>query len=181
MSMMTLPELAQYTYQGLKRENINVTLSGGACVSIYTHNAYQSIDLDFIRDLTTSIEEVATVMKGLGFKREGRKFTHLQSEFYVEFPPPPLTVGEEPPRQLIEKELRTALGNLAVKMLSPTDCVKDRLCAYFHWNDLQSLDQAIMVCRNQEIDLPEVERWALHEGMGSKHQDFLAALKNKNR
>jgi hypothetical protein len=46
---MNLEELAQYTYGGLKEDGIDVTLSGGACVSIYTCNAYQSGDLDFIR------------------------------------------------------------------------------------------------------------------------------------
>jgi len=54
---MRLQELAHHTYQGLKKKGINVTLSGGACVSIYTENAYQSGDLDFIRNMTDSFEE----------------------------------------------------------------------------------------------------------------------------
>ena len=34
--------------------------------------------------------------------------------------------------------------NKILKLLSPTDCVKDRLAAYYHWNDRQSLEQAIL-------------------------------------
>ena len=29
--------------------------------------------------------------------------------------------------------------------MTPTDSVKDRLAAYYHWNDQQALEQAIMV------------------------------------
>jgi hypothetical protein len=57
-----LEELAQYTYAGLEQAGIDVTLSGGACVSIYTHNAYQSYGLDFIRQLHDGIEKVAQAM-----------------------------------------------------------------------------------------------------------------------
>ncbi|MDI6740798.1 MAG: hypothetical protein QME74_10605 [Candidatus Edwardsbacteria bacterium] len=38
-------------------------------------------------------------------------------------------------------------------LLSPTDCVKDRLAAYFHWNDRQSLEQAGLVADNRKIDI----------------------------
>ena len=38
-------------------------------------------------------------------------------------------------------------------LLSPTDCVKDRLAAYFFWNDRLSLAQALGVAaRNAVID-----------------------------
>jgi len=91
---MSLQELAQFKYQGLKKEAIEVGLSGGACVSIYTDNAYQSGDLDFIRQGSESFERVSAVMIAMGFKNHGRHFTHPDSEFFVEFPRPPLTVGE---------------------------------------------------------------------------------------
>jgi len=36
-------------------------------------------------------------------------------------------------------------------LLTPTDCVKDRLAAYFFWNDLQSLGQAVMVVKEIKL------------------------------
>jgi hypothetical protein len=177
MKKMNLPELAQYTCRGLKQKGIGVTLSGGACVSIYTENAYQSADLDFIREMSDSFEKTSVVMETLGFARQGRRFTHPQSEFYVEFPAPPLTVGEERPKEIVEHMLHTSLGNIPVTMLSPTDCVKDRLCGFFHWNDLQSLDQALMVAARQQVDLREIKRWAEKEGMAEKHGVFAAAMR----
>jgi len=61
-------------------------------------------------------------------------------------------------------------------LLSPTDCVKDRLAAYYHWNDEQSLDQALMVYKENQVDLGEVERWSLNEGMEVKFKVFKESL-----
>ena len=40
-------ELAAFIFETLKKSGIHVVLVGGACVSIYSHNQYQSSDLDF--------------------------------------------------------------------------------------------------------------------------------------
>ncbi|MEO6094658.1 MAG: hypothetical protein ABIW76_02915 [Fibrobacteria bacterium] len=178
---MGLQELAQYTYQGLKREGIEVTLSGGACVSIYTDNAFQSGDLDFIRQGTDSIERVSTAMTAMGFKNHGRHFTHPDSELFVEFPRPPLTVGEETPKSVLEYPITSRLGRIKVRMLSPTDCIKDRLCGFYYWNDLQSLDQAVMVAKHKRVDGKEIERWSKAERMSEKHAIFKEALAKKRK
>jgi len=61
--------------------------------------------------------------------------------------------------------------------MSPTDCVKDRLAAFYHWNDRQSLEQAILVSRRQSVDLKEIRRWSLKEGMADKLALFRKSLK----
>ena len=61
--------------------------------------------------------------------------------------------------------------------MSPTDCVKDRLAAFYHWNDRQSLEQAILVSRRQAVDLKEIRRWSLKEGMAEKLAVFRKSLK----
>ena len=45
-------------------------------------------------------------------------------------------------------------------LLSATDCVKDRLAAYYYWDDLQSLEQAVLVAKSKEIDISEIRRWS---------------------
>ena len=50
-----------------------------------------------------------------------------------------------------------------LQLLSPTDCVKDRLTAYYHWDDLQALEQAKMVAKNHKIDFEEIRRWSAVE------------------
>lgn len=105
-------------------------------------------------------------MRSLGFIQKGRYFTHPDTQFLVEFPPGPLSVGKEPVKKIEEFELETG----TLKIISPTDCVKDRLLAYFHWGDRQSLEQAVLVARGNPVNLAEIERWAEVEG---KRNDFL--------
>lgn len=111
-------------------------------------------------------------MEALGFKKDGRHFRHPDSPYIVEFLSPPLSVGEEPVREI--HEIRR--GRLILKLLSPTDCVKDRLAAFYHWNDRPSLNQAVLVCKNAKIDLHEVRRWSINEGMKGKFELFKKIL-----
>lgn len=86
--------------------------------------------------------------------------------------PEELAVGNEPVRSITERV--TATGVL--RLLSPSDCVKDRLAAYFHWNDRQALQQAVLVASMQRVDLEEVRRWSTAEGAGGKFEEFLLAI-----
>jgi hypothetical protein len=81
-------------------------------------------------------------------------------------------VGQEPVREI--REIRR--GKRILRLLSPTDCVKDRLAAFYHWNDRQSLDQAIFVCRDAKVDLHEVKRWSISEGMKNRFGIFEKAI-----
>jgi hypothetical protein len=66
-------------------------------------------------------------------------------------------------------------------LLSPTDCVKDRLAAFFHWNDRQSLEQAVLVGKAQKIDMDDVGGWSKSEGNEEKFRVFEQRLRLKNR
>ncbi|MEQ9463422.1 MAG: hypothetical protein RJQ10_07155 [Haliea sp.] len=41
-------ELAALVCTTLSKLDVDVVLTGGSCVSVWTHNAYISLDLDFI-------------------------------------------------------------------------------------------------------------------------------------
>jgi hypothetical protein len=90
-----------------------------------------SKDLDFIEEGPVPRRVVREAMKSLGFEENNRFFVHAETELFVEFPTGPLTVGDERVERV--SECRTTTGRL--RLLTPTDCVKDRLAAYFHWND----------------------------------------------
>ena len=61
---MTLGELAAYIDTHLREHGINVVLSGGACVAIYSDHQYVSKDLDFIAQFTIDHAEVQTAVGG---------------------------------------------------------------------------------------------------------------------
>ncbi len=63
-------------------------------------------------------------------------------------------------------------------LLTPADCVKDRLAMYYHWHDPQALEQAVMVAKAQKVDLNEVELWSKKEGKTAEYEHFLGLLKD---
>jgi hypothetical protein len=166
---MSVGELAAFISSHLKGNGIDVVLSGGSCVSIYSENKYTSLDLDFIEFGSISIRKLKKVLKEIGFFYEkGRYFKSSETDIFLEFLPGPLSVGQEPAKEVIILHFPT--GEL--RIISPTDCVKDRLAAYYHWRDQQSLEQAVLVAKDNKIDLNEVERWSIVEGKLSVFQEI---------
>lgn len=169
---MSSGELAAFIYSYLKAHGIDAVLSGGACVTIYSQNQYFSPDLDFIESGGTSRRKLKNLLGKLGFFEERRYFRHPETDFFLEFSAGPLAVGREPVKETVMRHFATGV----VKMISPTDCVKDRLAAYYHWGDRQSLEQAIWVIRDNAVDLKEVERWSEAEGNLTQFQEIKARL-----
>jgi len=170
---MSLAALAARICDHCRKEGIDVVLSGGACVSIYTRNRNISYDLDFVLSTAVSRKRLNAVMEPLGYVEDGRHFRHPETPFLVEFLLPPLSVGAEPVREI--REIKR--GSSILRLLSPTDCVKDRLAAFYHWNDRQSLDQAVLVSRGADVDMDEVRRWSRREGMTSRFRQFEKEMK----
>lgn len=169
-SNIDLKELACLIYETLKNHGINAVLVGGACVSIYSKNRYQSYDLDF-----ATYEEIKVVEKALqtlGFVRTGRSFSHVKCPYLIDFINPPIAIGHEPIRHF--ETLNTSAGSL--QLLTPTDSVKDRLASYFYWNDEQAFEQALLVAKSNAIDLKDLQRWAKEEGFLSRFKHFLEQL-----
>ena len=157
---MTRLELAGHISSEFQRHEIDVVLSGGSCVSIYSEEQYVSMDLDFVNAMFAKRDPIRKVMESLGFEEENRYFRHADTNLLVEFPPGPLGVGEEPVKQI--DELKTGTGVL--RIISPTDCVNDRLAWCYHDGDTECLKQAILVAQTNNIDLKEIKRWSDVEG-----------------
>ena len=107
-----------------------------------------------------------------GFKRVGRCFSHDNCPYVIDFVNPPITVGHEAVREF--QTLKTSSGML--QLLSPTDCVKDRLASYFHWNDQQAVEQARLVAESHQIDVKNLKQWAKLEGFSEKLDQFLKSI-----
>lgn len=177
ISQMNIGELAAYVCSHLEGRNIRVVLSGGACVAIYASDRYVSMDLDFIDRLQTTRRTLKAVLAEIGFTEKQRYFVHPDTEFFIEFPSGPLAVGNEPVAEIEEMRLETG----TLKLLSPTDCVKDRLAAYYHWNDRQCLQQAVWVAQQREVDWKEIERWSTQEGEKGKFETFRKKFREEQK
>lgn len=162
----SIEELAGLVANALEKFNINAVLSGGACVSIYTENQYISGDLDFV-----SFEELSNIdkaMSAIGFTRTGRHYIHPHTKFFVEFPPGPLAIGDLLLKEWSNKKVKTG----KIKLLTPTQCVMDRLASFYFWNDKQGLDQALMVASKQTIDIQVIQYWSEQEKEMKKFEIF---------
>lgn len=149
-----------------------MVLSGGGAASIYAPNRYGSMDLDFIA--VGLSRKVDSAMHELGFsKQRQRHWTHPDTRFWVEFPPGPVQVGDEVIHTFAER--RTALGTL--RILTPTDCVLDRLAWFHHARDEQGLEQAVAVAARNEVDLERVECWSAKERKSAEFELFRSLLR----
>lgn len=169
---MSQVELAAYIQASLAPEGVDVVLSGGSAVSFYSSDKYVSKDLDLINTNFAKRNKIKSAMEKLGFQEQGRYFLHPDTKFFVEFPDGPLSVGEEPVKEISEFELATGI----LRVVSATDCVKDRLCAFYFWNDRQGLEQAVLVAESQKVDLQEIKRWSRVEGKLQEYEIFKKKL-----
>lgn len=165
----TLPEVALAVGAHLKRRGIRAVLTGGACVAIYT-KTYVSKDADFVLQGRVTQRVLDDALGELGFERRGDRYVHPDTAYFLEFPPGPLSIGDD--LDVLPVQLSPA-GALA---LSATDSCRDRLAAFYHWNDRQALQLAVEIAQKQTVDLDLVGRWSTNEGMSAKFEEFTSAL-----
>ena len=159
-NVKTPEETGSIVYEILRSKGIDVVLTGGSCMEIYTNSDYSSYDLDFIVNPAIKSEQVIKAMLDAGFKKtNNRYFKHPDNEYYVEFPTGPISLGNEEPK--IHNELKTRVGYL--KLLTPTNCVKDRLCAYVYHNGEECFSQALAVAHKNKIEKEDISNWAKKE------------------
>jgi len=83
VNKMTQAELAAYVQSHLRKNKINVTLSGGAAVSIYTVNKYVSADVDLVEDSYVDRGKIKTAMEEIGFQEKNRYFANPDTQHII--------------------------------------------------------------------------------------------------
>ncbi len=172
-----IAEVAGTVSEALEKAGIRAVLSGGACAAIHTAGLYQSVDLDFIVQGEVSRGRLDTAMSTIGFERRGDRYVHPTCRFYVEFPPGPLAIGGD-------FAIRSGLVPAArswVRALSATDSCRDRLAAFLHWEDQQSLAVAVLIGVRNDVDLKAIRAWAEKEGRLDRFEEFRAKLEVARR
>ena len=148
----TLIEVAATVSDALQEAGISATLSGGAVVSIYTDNEYQSKDLDFVTSAMN--DELAPVLVPLGFVHTGvprmSQFSHPLVDWFIEFPPTPISFGNLHVEHKDCTTIDLEVGRL--RLITPTQSVMDRLAAAFHWRDARGIHLAPLhtICSGAE-------------------------------
>jgi hypothetical protein len=167
---MSLKNFALTVAAELKKHDIDVILTGGAVVSIYSSGKYVSKDADFLS--ADDHKSITKAMQELGFKKLGKDFYHDNTEFSVEFPGTQLVIGNS----FMKPEGKLEVKGFTLRLLSPTQCVMDRLAAFYHWRDRQSLEQALIVSLKHPVNLNQIKLWSKGEDEMEKFNEFISAL-----
>ncbi len=171
----TEEELWHFVAWHLEGAGIPTVLVGGAVVAIYSEGLYRSGDLDMVLDRHRR-SHVTEALKEIGFVPDkSRYFKHPECKhLYVEFPPGPVELGEEYPVFPAEIQVEGRI----LRLLSPTDCVKDRLAAYIHWKLRDNFRQALLVAKRQKdwIDFENLAAWCDREGGAEAYEELLKEL-----
>lgn len=156
----TLEETAAYICEKLKEKHIDVVLSGGSCMEIYTNSNFSSYDIDFIPNPSVTSKQIEKTMLELGFeKTNSRYYKYENNPNYIEFPTGPVSLGNDLTKEF--SELKTHVGTLT--LLTPTDCIKDRLCALVYHGGAECFNQAVAVAHLNTFDKENLLNWAKGE------------------
>jgi hypothetical protein len=161
----------------LRRAGIRAVLTGGACASVHAGGRSTSVDADFILVGEVARSALDAALGPVGFVRSGDRYVHAESDFYVEFPRGPLAIGADDQIRPIEY----VSGSRRCLALGPTDSCRDRLAAFYHWNDRQSLEVAVLVALANRLDWRSIRRWSAKEGFAGRYGEFLLALRRERR
>lgn len=168
-----MKEVAFIVCTALARQKITAVLTGGSAATVYAPKAYQSRDMDFILHWHGEATGGAAELAALGYTERGQTWYHKDSSFTLEFPKGPLAVGDD----LIKVWDTLHSGDLLLHILTPTDCVRDRLMwFYLQPTDRSALAAALGVAAEQKVDLKPIEAWSAREGFTDKFEEFRRRL-----
>lgn len=176
-SRSSLAEVAAAVATALDRAGIVAVLTGGACATLYTGGTYQSNDLDFIVRSGGARRALDAAMASIGFARNGDRYVHPASPFFVEFPRGPLAIGDD----VHITPVAVKLGGGTVLALSPTDACRDRLAAFYHWSDRQSLQVAVEIALAHRVNMKTIRDWSTREGHVDRHDEFRRELDKRRQ
>ena len=168
----TLAEICFAASQALEAHGITAVLTGGSAAAVYVPHLCTSYDADFVLEREEPLAEIADALFSLGFKRDGKSriFVHPHSIFTIDFPRGPLAVGGD----YVHDTAILTSDDMTLRILLPTDCVRDRLAHFYHWDDFTALNAAVGVAaaKIDEINMDLLHSWSNREDSLDKFIQF---------
>ena len=173
MRGLGLKETAAAVFGRLSANGHDPMLCGQSCAAIYGGSGIKAGGIEIaIREF--SLGPVGKLMSELGFAhKEARTFSCDVSPFEVTLLAAPLMIGDDSVSG--SRTIKTKMGPL--KLVTPTDCVRQRLSKFYRWGDRAALSDAVQVAKRQAVDMELIARWSEWEWATDRFQEFLQALK----
>lgn len=156
----------------LHRVGTVAVLTGGSAATYYAPDSCQSGDADFIITFSSDSRSAGNAVRKLGYREIGGTYHHDENIFTVEFPPGPLAIGND----LVHSYETIRRGDEILHVLSRTDCVRDRLAAFYFFGDRSALAAAVAVAGGGPIDVQAIRQWSLKEGERDRFVEFESSL-----
>lgn len=171
-SHSTLAEVCLAVARALEASGIAAVLTGGSAATLYAPEVYTSFDADFVLDRDDPLDEIAVALAPTGFKRKGRSriFVHAKTIHTIDFPRGPLAVGGD----YVRETATLTFGNTRLRILSRTDCIRDRLAHFYHWDDYTALNAAVgvAIADPSDVDMNALRSWSKREEHLEKFDEF---------
>ena len=135
---MSLIEVAAAVATHLKTHGIEVVVVGGSAITAHAPNVYTSMDIDFAVTSGIDRRRINLALAELGFRRRGRTFLHPDITYSLDFVADRPYIEQQPVYDFAE--IPTPVGN--VRVLHLEDAIADRVAAFLHWSDSESLNAA---------------------------------------
>ena len=159
----TLEDVCFAVAFALEAGSVEAVLTGGSAATIYAAGAYSSLDADFVLTRDVRGTKLDEILATLGYRPAATRgmFEHPRSRFTIDFPKGPLAVGGD----YVQNIATLVRGDAQLRILTITDCVKDRLAHFFFWDDFTALRAAVAVAQahRDSVDGDELKKWTAAE------------------
>ncbi len=135
---MSLVEVAAAVATHLRTRGIEVVVVGGSAITSHVPEVYTSMDIDFAVTSGIDRRRIARALNELGFHKRGRVFLHPETVYALDFVAERPYIDQEPVYDFAE--IHTSVGS--VRVLHLEDAIADRVAAFLHWSDSESLGVA---------------------------------------
>jgi hypothetical protein len=152
----SLIEVAAQASASLEQAGIQVAVVGGSAVTAYAPDIYTSHDVDFAAINGTTRRAFGAAVAQLGFKAEGRDFVHPASRYSLDLVADTPYIDQRPITKFAI--IGTRFGSVRVYLFE--DAIADRVAAFLHWGDSESLDvgERAVHARAQSINWRSLQR-----------------------
>jgi hypothetical protein len=135
---MSLVEVAAAVAAHLRTHGVEVVIVGGSAITAHVPAVYTSKDIDFAVTSGPDRRTIVRALSEVGFLQQGRIFVHPDTVYTLDFVPDTPHIDREPVYDFAE--IRTSVGSVSALRLE--DAIADRVAAFLHWSDSESLDVA---------------------------------------
>ncbi|SDC27440.1 MULTISPECIES: DUF6036 family nucleotidyltransferase [unclassified Candidatus Frackibacter] len=161
-------EIIAIITEAMKDIGVKPVIVGGHAVEFYTSGGYATMDIDML--CTCSIYEVNSILKSLGFDKEGKYWvlTDENIDIAIEVPSGPLAGDSD---RLTKVEINEGLNAYFIGI---EDIIIDRLNRYKHWGEYSDEEWIIgmIILNHEEIDWEYVYKRAEEERTLEEIQEF---------